>query len=109
MPVASTHCRASTSNSSLIGGAHLQPQAVAVARNALDANALGQAAAPLVEFHDEAVQQRHRIELRLMSQPHTAVERERHVGVVDPLRAQTDGWQASSSARAVATPSSDWA
>ena len=50
------------------GGAHMQRQPVALARNLLHPNALRQPAAALVEFDDQAVQQRHRIELRLMRQ-----------------------------------------
>ena len=66
-------------------------QAVALAETLLDPNALREASTALVEFYDEAVQQRHRIELRLRGEPDTAVERERHVGVVHPVDVQPRG------------------
>ena len=74
-----------------LGRAHVQRQLVAFARNLLHANALREAAAALFELDDQAVQQRHRIELGLLGEPDAAVERERDVGFVDPFRLQPGG------------------
>ena len=71
------------------------------------ANALRQPAAVLVEFDDQAVQQRHRIELRLVRQPDTAVIRERHVGVVHPFRVQPGGGARLQLGAPLTTPFSD--
>ena len=37
-----------------------------------------------LQLDDQAVQERHRVDLRLIGQAHPALERERHVGVVLP-------------------------
>ena len=50
--------------------------------------ALDEPAAAVEQLDDQRVQKRYRVELRLVRQPHTAVVRERHVGVVVPLRVQ---------------------
>ena len=54
-------------------------------------NALREAPAALVEFDDQAVQQRHGIELRLIRHSDTAVKWKRHVGLVGPVRLQPGG------------------
>lgn len=72
-----------------VGGACVQGQPVTFRRNLLHANALHESSAPLVEFDDQAVQEWHGIELRLLGQPDAAVKRKRHIGVVDPLRLQS--------------------
>jgi len=53
--------------------------------------ALREAPPALVEFDDQRVQQRHRVELSLVGQADAAVERKRDVGFVDPFDGQARG------------------
>ena len=71
------------------GSAHVKLEPLSGAGHFLDADALHEPAVALAEFGGEAVQQRHRIKLCLGAEAHAAAERERHVGVVDPLRIQS--------------------
>src|SRR5262249_8644524 len=67
---------------------YVQQQSVILTRNLLYPNTLCETAAVLVEFDDQAVQQRHGIELGLVGKPDAAVERERGIRVVNPLPRQ---------------------
>ena len=92
MPVASTHFLACDDELVAVGRTHVQCQSVALARNLLHANALREASAVLVELDDQAVQQRHGIELSLVGKTDAAVEGKRHVGIVDPVHRQPGGF-----------------
>src|SRR6185312_8069835 len=70
------------------GGAHMQCQLVTLTRNLLYANALREASTVLVEFSDQSVQKRHRVELSLAGETDATVKREGDVGVVDPVHGQ---------------------
>ncbi len=50
-------------------------------------DSLDEGAAVPLELGDDAVEIRQRVELGLLAQPHTAAERERHIGFVDPVDA----------------------
>jgi hypothetical protein len=57
--------------------------------DAAHANAFDQPAAVRLELDDEALQERHGVDLRLVAQPDTTGERERNVGFRCPVRGQT--------------------
>ena len=57
----------------------------------LHPGALDQSPFAFVQFGGQAVQERHGIELSLVGQPDSAVERKGHVGVVDPFDIQARG------------------
>jgi hypothetical protein len=69
----------------------MQRQPVALAGHPPHPNTLDQAAVAFVQFHNQAVQEGHWVELGLSCQPDAAVERERYVGVVHPLDIQPGG------------------
>jgi hypothetical protein len=73
----------------------MQRERIVFARNALHPCTLQEPTTTLIEFDDQAVQQRHRIELHLVGQSHAAVEGKRHVGrhigAVHPVGAETGG------------------
>jgi hypothetical protein len=73
----------------LIRCLHLPARARAEGRDAAHACSLREAATLLLELGNEAVQQRHRIELRLIARSHAAAVGKRHASVIDPFDGQT--------------------